>query len=651
MAQKFEQLPNPIQAGQVIRAGHVSQSLEAFAGLEAYDINLSGSFALTGSLYHSGIDDAAGIASSVLVRDNTTGEYYTTGSYASGGGGSGTSGSSGSSGTSGSSGAAGDAGTSGSSGSSGTSGSSGSSGTSGSSGSSGTSGSSGVTGDSGTSGSSGSSGTSGSSGVGGVTTAGSNVTVTGAGTVIDPYIVSSTGSGGGTSGSSGSSGTSGSSGSSGTSGSSGAAGDAGTSGSSGSSGTSGSSGAAGDAGTSGSSGSSGTSGSSGAAGTSGSSGSSGTSGSSGAAGDAGTSGSSGSSGTSGSSGAAGTSGSSGSSGTSGSSGAGSAVQILDEGSSLTTDVNSIDFTGGIITASNLGNDVTVDIAPPGNSTELIYNSASEFHATGSLTFEQNRFGSGPSLTLDASLELKSATLTVSGSDNSYFKLGENLYYNTVTGNFGSINRQYSGTGNQLMWTTDDSGNGPQWTLGQGPDSFSSDDVNFQINPGWNTITNTTNDRESIFRIRKANSNPDRPVVFEVSGSGAILAPELRTATNSNVVGYDSSTGEFTVQTAGGGSNITVKDDGTSLTTAVTEFNFVGGKVTETSTDVIEVEIAARVPDSNASVQTNGWDIAPPSGLSVDGGQTLQNGGWLKIRVGSIDYYVPAFVVSEGGGGD
>ena len=612
MAQKFEQLPNPIQAGQVIRAGHVSQSLEAFAGLEAYDINLSGSFALTGSLYHSGIDDAAGIASSVLVRDNTTGEYYTTGSYASGGGGSGTSGSSGSSGTSGSSGAAGDAGTSGSSGSSGTSGSSGSSGTSGSSGSSGTSGSSGATGDSGTSGSSGSSGTSGSSGVGGVTTAGSNVTVTGAGTVIDPYVVSSTGGGGGTSGSSGSSGTSGSSGSSGTSGSSGAAGDAGTSGSSGSSGTSGSSGAAGDAGTSGSSGSSGTSGSSGAAGTSGSSGSS---------------------------------------GTSGSSGAGSAVQILDEGSSLTTDVNSIDFTGGIITASNLGNDVTVDIAPPGNSTELIYNSASEFHATGSLTFEQNRFGSGPSLTLDASLELKSATLTVSGSDNSYFKLGENLYYNTVTGNFGSINRQYSGTGNQLMWTTDDSGNGPQWTLGQGPDSFSSDDVNFQINPGWNTITNTTNDRESIFRIRKANSNPDRPVVFEVSGSGAILAPELRTATNSNVVGYDSSTGEFTVQTAGGGSNITVKDDGTSLTTAVTEFNFVGGKVTETSTDVIEVEIAARVPDSNASVQTNGWDIAPPSGLSVDGGQTLQNGGWLKIRVGSIDYYVPAFVVSEGGGGD
>ena len=601
MAQKFEQLPNPIQAGQVIRAGHVSQSLEAFAGLEAYDINLSGSFAMTGSIYHTEIDDAAGIASSVLVRDNTTGEYYTTGSYESGGGGSGTSGSSGSSGTSGSSGIAGDAGTSGSSGSSGTSGSSGSSGTSGSSGSSGTSGSSGATGDSGTSGSSGSSGTSGSSVVGGVTTAGSNVTVTGAGTVIDPYVVSSTGSGGGTSGSSGSSGTSGSSGSSGTSGSSGAAGDAGTSGSSGSSGTSGSSGAAGDAGTSGSSGSS---------------------------------------------------------GTSGSSGAGSAVQILDEGSSLTTDVNSIDFTGGIITASNSGNNVTVDIAPPGNSTELIYNNGSEFYATGSLTYSPNRFNSGPSLTLDGSLEGRFATLTVSGSDLTYFRIGNTLIFNTSDdnpgGNFTSINRQRAAQGNQLMYTTDTGDDGPQWVLGRDePSTNDNSDTNFSINPGWNPTpgVNKSNGREKLFQIRKSINNNTTELQFAVSSSGAVLAPELRTVTQTNVVGYDTSTGEFTVQTAGGGSNITVKDDGTSLTTAVTEFNFVGGKVTETSTDVIEVEIAARVPDSNASVQTNGWDIAPPSGLSVDGGQTLQNGGWLKIRVGSIDYYVPAFVVSEGGGGD
>ena len=70
-----------ISDGQVIKAGHISQSLVAFSGRAAYNINLSGSFAVTGSMYHSEVSDAAGVASSVLVRDNTTGEYYTTGSY------------------------------------------------------------------------------------------------------------------------------------------------------------------------------------------------------------------------------------------------------------------------------------------------------------------------------------------------------------------------------------------------------------------------------------------------------------------------------------------------------------------------------------------------------------------------------------------
>ena len=226
MAINFEQIPNPIEAGQIIRAGHVSQSLVAFSGLDAYDINLSGSFAMTGSIYHIEIDDAAGVASSVLVRDNTTGEYYTTGSYGgSSGGGSGSSGSSGTSGSSGSSGTSG-IGTDGSSGSSGTSGvgtdgSSGSSGTSGTGtdGSSGSSGTSGIAGSSGSSGTSGDSGSSGSSGTSGVGTDGSSG--------------SSGTSGVGTDGSSGSSGTSGTDGSSGSSGTSGAAGSSGSSGTSG----------------------------------------------------------------------------------------------------------------------------------------------------------------------------------------------------------------------------------------------------------------------------------------------------------------------------------------------------------------------------------------------------------------------------------
>ena len=59
----------------------------------------------------------------------------------------------------------------------------------------------------------------------------------------------------------------------------------------------------------------------------------------------------------------------------------------------------------------------------------------------------------------------------------------------------------------------------------------------------------------MFRIRKTVSNASRPIVFDVSSSGAILAPELRTVTQTEVVGYNTSTGELTVQAAGGGGSV------------------------------------------------------------------------------------------------
>jgi len=93
-----------------INAWHVSQSIDAFTGVQDYDINLSGSFAMTGSIYHTGIDNASGAAASVLVRNNSTGKYHITGSYAAG---------SGPAGAQGAAGAQGNAGSSGSSGSSG----------------------------------------------------------------------------------------------------------------------------------------------------------------------------------------------------------------------------------------------------------------------------------------------------------------------------------------------------------------------------------------------------------------------------------------------------------------------------------------------------------------------------------------------------
>lgn len=127
MGKVFEGLPNPISASAIIRAGHVSQSVDAFGtGSVDYDIYLTGSFNLTGSLTHGSIPSASGDGYSVLVRNNTTGEYYTTGSYG-GGGASGTSGTSGANGSSGTSGANGSSGSSGTSGN-GTSGTSGVSG-------------------------------------------------------------------------------------------------------------------------------------------------------------------------------------------------------------------------------------------------------------------------------------------------------------------------------------------------------------------------------------------------------------------------------------------------------------------------------------------------------------------------------------------
>lgn len=112
MAQQFEQIPNNIEAGEIVRAGHVSQSLVAFTGQEAYDITISGSLTVTGSIFHDGAVDAGGALSSVVVRNSVTGEYQLTGSYYDGAT-SGTSGTSGTGGTSGTSGIDGTSGTSG----------------------------------------------------------------------------------------------------------------------------------------------------------------------------------------------------------------------------------------------------------------------------------------------------------------------------------------------------------------------------------------------------------------------------------------------------------------------------------------------------------------------------------------------------------
>jgi hypothetical protein len=61
-----------------IESWHVSQSVDAFTGVEAYDITISGSLILTGSLAIQGLTDSP--QNKVLLYDDTTGLIYYTAS-------------------------------------------------------------------------------------------------------------------------------------------------------------------------------------------------------------------------------------------------------------------------------------------------------------------------------------------------------------------------------------------------------------------------------------------------------------------------------------------------------------------------------------------------------------------------------------------
>jgi hypothetical protein len=70
---------------KVVKPGHVSQSVDAFTGIEAYDITISGSLTLTGSLAINGLSTSS--QTNILTIDSTTGQLYYTASSAIGGGG------------------------------------------------------------------------------------------------------------------------------------------------------------------------------------------------------------------------------------------------------------------------------------------------------------------------------------------------------------------------------------------------------------------------------------------------------------------------------------------------------------------------------------------------------------------------------------
>ena len=69
------------------------------------------------------------------------------------------------------------------------------------------------------------------------------------------------------------------------------------------------------------------------------------------------------------------------------------ISVFDEGGIVGTgnSINKLDFRGNIITATanNFGTISTITVAPPGNDTQLIYNSGGNFAASANLTFSSN----------------------------------------------------------------------------------------------------------------------------------------------------------------------------------------------------------------------------------------------------------------------
>ena len=76
-----------ILTGADILAGHVTQSVDALTGIEAYDITISGSLEVTGSVLIDGL--ASNAQSNVLTYNTSSGQLYYTASSAIGGGGGG----------------------------------------------------------------------------------------------------------------------------------------------------------------------------------------------------------------------------------------------------------------------------------------------------------------------------------------------------------------------------------------------------------------------------------------------------------------------------------------------------------------------------------------------------------------------------------
>ena len=243
---------------------------------------------------------------------------------------------------------------------------------------------------------------------------------------------------------------------------------------------------------------------SGSSGSSGTSGVAGSSGSSGTSGVAGSSGSSGTSGAAGSSGSSGTSGTDGSSGSSGTSGAGQAVQILDNGTSVTTDVASINFVGTTIT--NPGENPTITVTGGGGGSSGSSGTSGNSGSSGSSGTSGNSGSSGSSGTSGvAGSSGSSGTSGNSGSSGSSGTSGVagSSGSSGTSGSSGSSGTAGSSGSSGTSGSSGSSGtagsSGSSGTSGTTPTSLNGDVYDVQsratVGPGFSTsvsfVTGTT----------------------------------------------------------------------------------------------------------------------------------------------------------------
>jgi hypothetical protein len=337
--------------------------------------------------------------------------------------------------------------------------------------------------------------------------------------------------------------------------------------------------------------------------------------------------------------------------------------------SSSVDLNTITFFQGDGTTES----VTVDTgSAPGNDTEVIYNKNGKFHATGSFTFNDNGVLGAQELIINGAKVNKHAVLKVSGSDNSYFNIGESLVFSTISGNYTSINHHGLGSGNTLSWETDDNNEGPQWVLGVlGPNQNQTRGSNFTIIPGY------TNDRDALFRVYRTPSSNNEIETFSVSSSGQIYMPDLENTTTPNIVGYDITTGELTYYSTasfgsgGGGST----DTGSLLLTGSVSNNVLTFTKGDGSTFNLTVDTGSDTSLANTDqtltdnrvVELNGNNLS----FNVNTGETFKISGSVFSEIlitdlpntetpvvlgydttsGQLSYYSTASFGSGGGSTD